>query len=299
MTIAFIHPHKAFLPEIIAYTEFFSARGINTRVIKPHETDHTDCDVAWYFMGEHRRRTKQVITIHEYASASIPPFSILKNRIKKFINTTPDYRIFNNDYVLKQFPFNDAIPFGIRNYGIPSGSEFLLPDIQKKFDFVYVGTVGKERRPELLLNCFSDGPLKDKTILVLSRNYASLSTAYAGATNISFQGPIPYKDIYAHIQQARYGINYMPDMVPYNRQTSYKFIDYAACRLPIVTTDYAWVHDFQNNYGGSFFYLQPDFSNFTWENVTGYTYAQPDLSNWTWDKQIRSSGVLEFLGIKL
>jgi glycosyltransferase involved in cell wall biosynthesis len=295
MTIAFIHPHKAFLPEIIAYTEFFAAYKINTWVIRPDELYDTHCDVEWHFMGQHRQRNKHVITIHEYASASVPPFSAIKDTIKKYINTTPDYRIFNNDYVLKQFRPTDAIPFGIRNYGIPSGSEFLLPNLQKKYDFVYVGTVDKERRPEMLLNCFSAGPLKNRTLLVLSRNYTHLSAKYANAHNISFHGPIAYKDIYTHIQQARYGINYMPDIVPYNQQTSAKFIDYAACRMPIVTTDYAWVRDFQNKYGGRYFYLQSNLENFTWDQVVNFEYALPDLTSWTWDRQIRSSGVLEFL----
>jgi hypothetical protein len=133
---------------------------------------------------------------------------------------------------------------------------------------------------------------------VLSRNYHSLASIYAGATNITFKGPIPYNDIYAHLQEARFGINYMPDVAPYNVQTSAKFIDYAACQMPIVTSDYAWVRHFQNNYGGSFFYLQPDLKNFTWENVNGFSYAPPDLSSWTYEKQLINSGVLGFLASK-
>jgi hypothetical protein len=81
-------------------------------------------------------------------------------------------------------------------------------------------------------------------------------------------------------------------------QTSAKFIDYAACQMPIVTSDYAWVRHFQNNYGGSFFYLQPDLKNFTWENVNGFSYAPPDLSSWTYEKQLINSGVLGFLASK-
>ena len=295
MTIAFIHPHKAFMPEIIAYVDFFSAMGVTTLVIKPQEVDAIQCDVEWHFMGSHTRRNKNRITIHEYASASVPPFSILKDRIKQLINARPDYRIFNNEYVLQQFRSNDKVPYGIRNYGIPSGTAYLLPAIEKKYDFVYIGTVDKGRQPELLLNCFAGGALKDHSLLVLSRSYDALQKEYAGARNIVFEGPVPYHDIYAHIQQARFGINYMPDILPYNRQTSAKFIDYAACRLPVITTDYAWVRDFQQKYGGHFFYLQPGLSNFTWENISGFTFSQPDVNGWTWEKQIRGSGVLEFL----
>src|SRR5690349_799671 len=135
MTIAFIHPHKAFMPEIIAYVDFFSAMGVTTRVIKPQEVEAIQCDVEWHFMGRHTRRNKNRIIIHEYASASVPPFSKVKDRIKQLINTRPDYRIFNNEYVLKQFSSNDKVPYGIRNYGIPSGNAYLLPGIEKKYDF--------------------------------------------------------------------------------------------------------------------------------------------------------------------
>jgi hypothetical protein len=296
MTIGFIHPHKAFLPELIAYVDFFSARGIITRVMSTAELPGSECDVEWHFMGQQTRRHKDRITIHEYASASVPPFSTLKDGIKKFINTTPDYRLFLNEYVRKAFNFHDHIPFGYRDMGIPEQWLKTEPFLhERNYDFVYVGTVEKSRRPELLLDRFATGALQAHTLLVLTRNYEELGEAYAGASNITFKGPIPYNEVYAQIQQARFGINYMPDIVPYNQQTSAKFIDYAACHLPVVTTDYAWVHNFQNRFGGNYFYLQPDWSNFTWENVQNFPYSLPDLSSWTWEKQIRSSGVVEFL----
>ena len=298
MTISFIHPHKAFMPEIIAYVDFFSAHNIKTQIVSSPGDQQLPADVEWHFMGRHTSRNKKVITIHEYASASVPPLSQLKDTIKKLINTKPDYRIFNNEYVLKQFQPNDGIPYGIRNYGIPSGAAHILPSIQKQYDFVYIGTVDKGRQLELLFNCFAHGALKERSLLVLSRAYNDVSTAYATASNITFKGPIPYNEIYAHIQQARFGINYMPDIVPYNQQTSAKFLDYTACKMPVITTDYAWVRSFQQQYGGNYFYLQPGIKNFTWENVSSFHYEQPDLSNWTWEKQIQQSGVLSFLESK-
>jgi glycosyltransferase involved in cell wall biosynthesis len=295
MTICFIHPHKAFLPGVIIYKDFFKAyEGITIKEVKPQDLHTVTCDVEWHFMGQQVRRKKEVITIHEYVSAAVPPFSILKDNIKKLINTQPDYRIFGNDYALQQYRPKDKIPFGIRDYGIPN-TITLLPAEEKKYDFVYVGTVDKSRKIEVLLDRFASGSLKDRTLLVLTRDYDTLANAYANATNITFKGPIPNHEVYAQLQQARFGINYMPDIIPYNQQTSAKFLDYAACGMPVVTNDYAWVRHFQKQFGGNYFYLHADLSNFTWENVNSSHYTLPNLTTWTREKQIRRSGVLEFL----
>lgn len=298
MTIGFIHEHKAFLPGLNAYLQFFAAQGIQTQVMPPSRLHTQPCDVEWHFMGRHVQRNKHRITIHEYASASVPPFGKLKDSIKKLFNATPDYRIFNSEYVRQQINPTDKIPYGYRNCGIPAGNSFLLPNAPKKYDFVYVGTVDKGRQIAPLFDCFVKGALQNRTLLVITRDYQGLDAQYKNAANITFKGPIPYSDTYACMQEARFGINYMPDVAPFNQQTSAKFLDYAACQLPIITSDYAWVRSFQHTYGGHYFYLQPNLQNFTWENVTGGRYMQPDLSSWTYEKQIVQSGVLDFLEAK-
>ncbi|AEW00971.1 hypothetical protein A4D02_13510 [Niastella koreensis] len=298
MIIGFVHEHKAFLPGLNAYLQFFAERGIQTHVLHPSQIDSQPCDVEWHFMGRHVRRNNNRVTIHEYASSSVPPFGKLKNSIKKLFNATPDYRIFNSEYVRGQINPTDNIPYGYRNCGIPSGNSYLLPNAQKKYDFVYVGTVDKGRKIEPLFDCFINGVLKDRTLLVITRDYQALDAIYKNARNLTFKGPIPYSDTYAHIQEARFGINYMPDVAPFNQQASAKFLDYAACWLPIITSDYAWVRGFQQTYGGNYFYLQPTLENFTWEHINNYHYTQPDLSSWTYEKQILQSGVLRFLQSK-
>ena len=298
MTIGFIHEHKAFLPGLNAYVQFFADRGIQTAVIHPSQLPTLPCDVEWHFMGRHVRRNKNRVTIHEYASASVPPFGKLKDSLKKLFNATPDYRLFNSEYVRQQINPTDNIPYGFRNCGIPSGNSYLLPNAQKKYDFVYVGTVDKGRKIEPLFDCFVNGVLMDRTLLVITRDYQALDPIYINAGNITFKGPIPYSDTYTHIQEARFGINYMPDVAPFNQQTSAKFLDYAACQLPIITSDYAWVRGFRHTYGGNYFYLQPNLENFTWENVNNCQYTQPELSSWTYEKQLLQSGVLTFLATK-
>lgn len=300
MTIAFVHNNKALLPELYAYSDFFRRYNIKCEVVTKNELQGVTRQVEWFFMGfDTSKRTNGIVKIHEYASASIPPARHLKDRVKRYINTQPDFRLFLNEYVRSQLQFNDNCPWGYRDMGLhPSWLTPPAEPVKKEYDFVYIGSVDKGRQLELLFNCFAHGTLKEHSLLVLSRAYADVSAAYSAASNITFKGPITYHEIYAHIQQARYGINYMPNFVPYNQQTSAKFLDYTACKMPVITTNYAWVRSFQQQYGGNYFYLQPDLKNFTWEDVSSFNYEQPDLSSWTWEKQIRGSGVLSFLESK-
>jgi hypothetical protein len=87
----------------------------------------------------------------------------------------------------------------------------------------------------------------------------------------------------------------MPDIEPFNQLTSTKFLEYAACGIPIISTNYAWVNNFQQECGGRILLLSPDLNDLTWEKVNSFAYETPDMSGWTWSQQIRRSGVLHYL----
>src|SRR5215467_14099939 len=133
MKIVFIHPHKSFLPEIDQYVHFFSSHGITTKIFHSEDYDVTDADVEWHFLGRHpKKKKKSKVIIHEYASASTGAFHKTKDFIKHCLNTRPDYRIFLNEYVKQRLDFNDHIPCGFRDMGIPS-SFFQMKKTDKKY----------------------------------------------------------------------------------------------------------------------------------------------------------------------
>ena len=119
MRIAFIHQQNAFLPELEAYHDFFSTRGIECLSITPSDINNTTADVHWHFMGTALKRTNS-ITIHEYTSASTPPFANIKDLAKKTLNSKPDYRLFLNRWVHARYQFRDNVPFGFRDMGVDS-----------------------------------------------------------------------------------------------------------------------------------------------------------------------------------
>ncbi len=170
---------------------------------------------------------------------------------------------------------------------------------KKQYDFIYTGSVSADMQMEKLLRVFATGALRQHSLLLLSREYGQLARKFSPYTNIIFRGPVPQAEVNSYLQQARFCINYKPVVEPHSHQTSTKFIEYLAAGIPVITTDSPWVRDFRQQYGGSFFFLEEDLSNFTWENVQGFAYSSPGLSEWAWEKQIRRSGVLEFLESKI
>lgn len=297
MTIAFVHRNKAFLPEIEAYTRFFSGLGVECIAITKEETDRLRPEVEWRMMGFDGSKPQAGVTrIHEYASASLPPGRYFKNLRKSLFNAQPDFRLFLNEYVRKTFNFRDKVPFGYRDMGVPP--EWLFPParpVTKIYDFVYAGSLDKARNPERLLDHFTTGGLKDRSLLLISQHYEELRTRYAVHENIVFKGPFEHRDIRHYLSQARFGINYMVDKEPFNQQTSTKFLEYLACGLPVLSTDYQWVRDFQRQHGGEYFFVSPHLAAMDWESICRFNYSNPDMRLWTWERQIRASGVLEFL----
>lgn len=296
MTIAFVHTQKAFLPGIDGYVDFFSKYNIRCEVVDRQELPKLPRQVEWFFMGADRMpKSKEIVRIHEYISPSIPPFSNMKNVYKKWFNIKPDLRIFKNEQVRHCFGFNDEIPFLYMDIGIPDAWLLQETTAAKQYDFIYVGDLAKHRNPEVLIAAFTQPHLQQHTLLLLSSNYEQLQSQYRQYKNIIFKGPVSKQAVNEYIRSAKFAINYIPDKAPFNILTSTKLLEYAACRVPVISTDYAWVRQFQQRYGGNYFYVANDLSNLTWESVNNFNYIFPDLSEWTWEKQIRKSGILEFL----
>jgi hypothetical protein len=298
MTIAFLHPRRAFLPEIDAYTRFFGDCGIKTISNTAREKNLPRADVEWRLMGsDFNNKKKETVIIHEYGSCSMPPFQKLKDLSKKWFNAKPDYRLFLNNYVKEQFRFTDNIPFGLRDMGIyaPVQEPEKNKGNYKEYDFIYAGSAGKERKLGELINCFTKKEWQGHSFLILSRDYKELAEKYKSFPSILFKGPLSHPEAQEQISKAKFAINYTPSREPFSQQTSTKILEYAVLRIPIITTEYQWVKEFQSRYGGNFFFLSKDLSNFSWQRVNGFDYSFPELKEWTWEKQIRKSGVLEFL----
>ena len=293
MLIAFIHSRKTFLPALEGYLNFFSRLNVDVADCTANELKNLNADVEWHFMGVDQTPKTNVVKIHDYMSASTPPFARIKNKLKAQLNTKPDFRLFLNQYIHDCFSFDDKIPFGFRDMGVQD--IFYEPSAHRKdFDFIYVGEM-RSRQLHKVIKCFTTGTLCNKTILFLSKEYDELAKSLKSYPNIKFIGPVAPKEVQKYIASSKFAINYIPNIEPYNKQTSTKLLEYAACKIPVISSKYEWIEGFEQNYGGNYFYLNDDLSNFTWEAINKFDYRFPDLSEWTWESQIMKSGVLSYL----
>jgi glycosyltransferase involved in cell wall biosynthesis len=296
MKIAFIHNHKAFLPELAAYHSFFQKQNIQTCVAKYGEEELSGANVFWYIMGFYpKSKHKKKLIIHEYASASVPPYRKLKDYIKRRLSPRPHFRLYLNEYVREQINIHDEIPFGYRDMGISEEFFHPRPDTPKEYDFIYSGNLSPQRKLGDLLKHFDQGILVSHSILMLGNDTGGLAQTYGHCKNIYFRAAVPWQEVPDWIARARYAVNYIPDEEPFNAQTPTKFLEYAAMKMPVISTNYFWISEFQERYGGNYFLLKEDFSNMTWDRIRGFPFEYPKMENWRWEEKIRDSGILEFL----
>src|SRR5664279_1428271 len=210
MKIAFIHNRRAFLPELAAYQVFFQVRNIETCIAKYGEEELSGADVFWYIMGFYpKSKHKKKLIIHEYASASVPPYRNLKDFLKSRMSPRPHFRLYLNEYVREQINIHDEVPFGYRDMGISGELFYPRLDTGKEYDFIYSGNLSSQRKLGDLLKHFDQGSLKNQTILMLGNDESGLAQKYSHCKNIYFRSAVPWQEVPDWISRARYAINYI------------------------------------------------------------------------------------------
>lgn len=278
------------MPEIVAYKEYFSKKNFLTSETNTANEIIEKPDILWKIMGLDLTNPG-IPVIHDYASLSTGLFPHFKNFIKSNFNVKPSLRLFLNEEVRSQFNFSDDIPYIIRDMGIHK-SFFRQKKKVKKFDFVYLGSVSKERDTQKLLFFFSK-KLRSHTLLIIGEVPNELLEIIKFSSNIYLTGRVPLNEVARLASQARYGINYMPNKYPFNIQTSTKLLEYCALGLKIITTEYEWVNNFEQKNQSSFFKLKVDLSNFEINEIENFNFITPNLEELEWNKLFDGIGLFE------
>jgi hypothetical protein len=299
--IAFIHVGGAYAPELKAYSNYLTNNGFYVDIFKTYDKNALkDFDVEWHIMGvDYHKKNNNRIKIHEYSSLSIPPFAKCKDWAKKQINTKPDLRIFGSPFIQTNLGFNDQLPFLFRKEAAVASIFFNVKNnVPKDFDFVYSGSTHKSRKILFLLKKFTE-LLPENNLLIIGVPPVNLPNNLAKNPLIKFTGKIPYEQVPQRLIRAHYAINFMPDIYPFNQQRALKLMEYCAVGLPVLTSSYLWVNNFEKKMNGSFFKLKHDLSNLQLPLIKSHNFKIPDVSNLTWGNVLQKSGIVNWLNNNL
>ncbi|WP_414043554.1 hypothetical protein [Macrococcus animalis] len=291
--IAILHEGKAYMPEIDAYASYLNDSGeFIVDVVSKSNQITDEYDIVWKVMGLDRNRSEKQALIHEYNTITVGKNAKVKDFLKKLLNTKPDGRIFQNKKVHQVFNFKDNQPFIYRDMGI-SKQYFIQGDVKKEYDFVYIGTMDPSRELNKMLEMFKKN--SDLSIILIGTPDPGLEKEFGNLPNVHFVGRVPYEELPLTAAKARFGMNYIPDVFPFNKQTSTKLLEYCALNLNVVTTSYEWVNNFESVNNGKFFKLNSDLSNLTREELEAFNFVTPDLSHLEWNNLLKEAELIPFI----
>lgn len=296
-TILFERNAGIYLPEISAYCDFLKREnagvtGLDSATL-PAGWEQEKFDVHWRFMGLDRkgwRSTPHALVVHEYGSLSVPPLSHLKNRIKRALSIIPDQRVFLNSRVRADMDFRDNTPSFLRDMGVDERFFAQKSSAAPEYDFVYCGSIYRGSWVLDFLEKFTHRPDLGR-LLVIGEVRLDDRQRLQQAGNIVFTGRLPYAEVPAALTRAHYALNLMPDIYPFNLQTSTKLLEYCALRMPVITHDYEWVRSFEAARQARFFKLPTDLSTLSRREIDSFAFSTPAVDDLKWTDVIRHSGV--------
>jgi len=280
--------NSSYLPEALAYKNYLERSGHTVQHVHQNDFDE-DNDINILFMGFiplwHKKNSKAKI-IHEYSSLSTGSFPKIKDTIKQLFTKKPDGRIFPAAVIKERLNFRDNIPYIFRNFGVEKAL-FSQEKRDIQYDIVYCGSI--TGRPGLIdkINYLCDmgfslviiGKISDKDKAKLTKS-----------KNITLAGPLDRGSIKNIYESCRFGLNYTPDIYPFNIQTSIKTLEYLASGLPVICNKYEWIIEFSRNNSGA---------NIIWLDEITYPLREFSSSylskDYSWEHILEKSKLEDFL----
>lgn len=288
--------NNSYTPEFYAYKAFLEKKMHKVQLLNKDELSHNKSfDIKIYTMGfSHKWRNKEETKIiHEYQSLSTGYGNKIKNNIKKYLNIKPNGRIFLNSYVRKTLNFNDNIDYIERDMGIDeSFFNITQNNIQKEYDIVYCGSINRYGLIKTLINLSKLG-LKILVIGNVSLKIEKKLKKY----NIICTGKIQRNNIPPLYKMATFGLNYTPNIYPFNVQTSTKTLEYCASGLKILSNHYNWISNFEKERNAKFLWLHDLFNigNIDILKTKENSLITPNVKDLMWDIILKNSKLEEFL----
>jgi glycosyltransferase involved in cell wall biosynthesis len=104
---------------------------------------------------------------------------------------------------------------------------------------------------------------------------------------VSCTGRVDHAKVPHHLRRARFGLNLVPNAVPFQHQTSTKVLEYCAAGLKVVSNACPWVRYFIAQHKANFYLLSDNALSLATsfgEALQAYPYAVPDMRALEWSQ---------------
>lgn len=280
----------AYTPEAYAYKEYLEGKGVSVELALRRDL-HATNDINILFMGispfwSSRSCKKE---IHEYQSLSVPPLAKTKDFFKWAVNCKPAGRIFLNQTVKEDLGFGEAVPSITRDMGVDKAFYEIERNASPSYDLVYSGSI--KGRVGLVDEICRLGLLGLKILVIGETDYET-SARFKKLSHITLTGRVERQDLPALYRLARAGLNYTPDIYPFNIQTSTKTLEYCAAGLGLVSNQYKWAEVFCEEKDVSPLWVQHIKNR---DDFDSYQFHKIDMPEYLWENILDRSGFLSFL----
>lgn len=283
MRIGITLKKSAYTPEAYAYETYLKERGHQVQLDYTLDPNN---DINLNFMGVipfWRKKEGRAVEIHEYQSLSTPPYASFKNLVKKVVNEKPQGRIFLNEFVCKGFDFKDDIPFICRDMGVDEAL-FQKPNSNPDYDILYCGSItGRVGLIDVLLS------LSKKYKIIIVGNVSEYESTLLNNNNITLLGVVPRHQLPEIYKNARFGLNFTPDIYPFNIQTSTKTLEYLASGLGVISNRYHWSEAFFKDLKYTPLWIDNNFS------IDNYSHINLDVSHFSWSNILLNCNFEKFI----
>lgn len=283
----------SYSPEAYAYEKYLRLYGVDVEV--GYERDiNNDNDVNIFFMGLRpfwANEKGRAIEIHEYQSLSTPRFSRAKDKIKQIINKRPAGRIFLNNLVHDNLKsFNDC-PFIYRDMGVDD-SLYQIPQAKAEYDVLYSGSIAG--RTGLISELERLASLGLKMLIVGDADFETRSYL-SSKGSFYFTGRVRREELPGIYIKAKAGLNYTPDIFPFNIQTSTKTLEYLASGLLLISNRYDWINNFCAQKKVDVLWCNEIKSINSFERAVADKKGAPDMSEYRWNNILEKSDFYNFI----
>jgi hypothetical protein len=231
---------SSFVPEVIAYKEYLENLGYT---IIFHKGDIQTREYLAIIKFPSTRLTgiidpKKVIV--DYNSLSIGKFKYIKDVVKQIKNLKYSKFFFLNSYVKSNLPILSGKRHLIRDMGCSDDFFHKPSECKKEFDICYIGSIeGRPGLKQVILKLAGSG----FSLCVMGLCHNSTKNLL-NEVGVYFEPIGSSCDVLRVLKKSKFGLNFIPDLSPFNKQTSTKLLEYCASGLPVISNKYPWAEDF-------------------------------------------------------